>query len=183
MKGCDNKLKIEAGDLIFVKGDCYASPFIRFFLKSNYTHVTIALDEKHICEVDLFTKMAVIQNPYTEFDLYRLKGYLSEQQKEELVSFIRKRCNSSRGYDWWRIVSLLLQKYFRQNIIIHSPERYICSEIIDKAYQHLGIDLVEQRVTGDVTPLDLISSPKLLLIDSISNQRNIHLSKEENINL
>ncbi|MBM7620012.1 hypothetical protein JOC95_001864 [Bacillus tianshenii] len=176
-------MKVEAGDLIFVKGNCYASPFIRFFLKSNYTHVTIALDEKHICEVDLFTKMEVLQNPYTEFDLYRLKGDLSSQQKEEMVSFLRKRCLSSRGYDWWRIVSLLLQKYFRQNIIIHSPERYICSEIIDKAYQHLGIDLVEHRVTGDVTPLDLISSPKLLLIDSVTCQRDLHLGKEKNINL
>ncbi|MGD6830673.1 hypothetical protein ACQCT5_00830 [Sutcliffiella halmapala] len=92
-------MKIEAGDLLFVKGDCYASPFIRFFLKSNFTHVTIAFDEKHICEVDLFKKMEIIRNPYTEFDLYRFKNGLSNQQKEELVSFLEKRSYSSRGYD------------------------------------------------------------------------------------
>ncbi|MGM0837307.1 MAG: hypothetical protein ACQEV7_14220 [Bacillota bacterium] len=176
-------MKIEAGDLLFVKGDCYASPFIRFFLKSNFTHVTIAFDEKHICEVDLFKKMEIIRNPYNEFDLYRFKSGLSKQQKEELVSFLEKRSYSSIGYDWWRIVSLLLQKYFRLNIIIHSPERYVCSEIIDKAYQHLGIDLVENRVTGDVTPLDLISSPKLSLIYSVADQRKVLLCNEKNINL
>lgn len=47
-------MKLEAGDLLLVRGDCYPSLFIRFFLKSSYTHVTIAVDEEHVCEVHIY---------------------------------------------------------------------------------------------------------------------------------
>jgi hypothetical protein len=174
---------MEAGDLLFIKGDCYASPFIRFFLKSDYTHVTIAVDEEHICEVDLFKKMEVMKNPYEEFDLYRMKDVLSKKQKEEIIAFLKERCQSSKGYDWWRILSLLLQKYLRFSIIIHAPERYICSEIIDKAYQHLGIDLVDNRVTGDVTPLDLMKSNQLVPVYLKKNQEMIQVRTGKKMNV
>lgn len=152
---------MQPGDLLLIKGDCYPSKLIRFFLKSSYTHVTIALDEYHVCEVDIFKKMKIMKNPYDEYDLYRVNPQLTDNQKEELIQFLYKKCLTSKGYDWWRVISLCLQKYFRFNIIIHAQDRYICSEIIDKAYQHLGIDLVDWRVTGDVTPLDLLQSKKL----------------------
>jgi hypothetical protein len=154
-------MKMEAGDLLFVKGDCYASHLIRFFLKSDYTHVTIAMDDTHICEVDIFTKMKVMKNPYTEFDLYRLNRKLTEKEKDEITSFLIEKCKRSKGYDWWRLVSIGIKKYFRWNLIIHEQDRYICSEIIDKAYQHIGIDLVKDCVTGDVTPLHLMDSPHI----------------------
>lgn len=102
-----------------------------------------------------------MKNPYSEYSLYRVEKPLTEEEKKELVLFLKKKCKTSKGYDWWRILSLCLQKYFRFNIIIHAQDRYICSEIIDKAYQHIGIDLVEDRVTGDVTPLNLLQSEKL----------------------
>jgi hypothetical protein len=175
-------LKVEPGDLLFIRGDCYASPFIRFFLKSNYTHVTIAVDEEHICEVDLFRKMEIMKNPYTEYSLFRLREKLTPQQKLVLVDFLKKKCHTSKGYDWWRLISLGLQKYLRLNIVIHAPERYICSEIIDKAYQHLGIDLVEDRVTGDVTPLDLMESTKLVQVYSKCQQADAQFNQEEKVN-
>jgi hypothetical protein len=170
---------MESGDLLFIRGDCYASPFIRFFLKSNYTHVTIVLDEEYICEVDLFTKMKIMKNPYTEYDLYRIKGNMSVLQKRQLVQYLKKKSEQSKGYDWWRIVSLCLQKYLRFNIIIHSPDRYICSEIIDKAYQHIGIDLVDHRVTGDVTPLDLMNSNRLTHLYSKYEQELLQVSNRD----
>lgn len=162
-------MKMEAGDLIFVKGDCFPSRLIRFFLKSDYTHVTIAMDDTHICEVDIFTKMKVMKNPYSEFDLYRLKRNLTEKEKEELTNFLIEKCKSSKGYDWWRLVSIGIKMYFRWNLIIHEQDRYICSEIIDKAYQYIGIDLVKERVTGDVTPLHLMDSPQINLVHTKYN--------------
>lgn len=173
---------METGDLLFIRGDCYASSFIRFFLKSNYTHVTIAIDEDHICEVDLFRKMEIMKNPYSEYSLYRFRGNLTHQQKQALVEYLMKKCHTSRGYDWWRLISMGLQKYFRLNIIIHAPDRYICSEIIDKAYQHLGIDLVDDHVTGDVTPLDLMESKNLIRVFSNYKQSNTSITNEEKIN-
>lgn len=159
-------MKLEAGDLLFVKGDCNASSLIRFFLKSDYTHVTIAMDDTHICEVDIFRKMEIMKNPYSEYDLYRLNRKLTDAEKEDLLNFLRDKCKSSRGYDWWRLVSIFIKMYFRWNLVIHEQDRYICSEIIDKAYQHIGIDLVKERVTGDVTPLDLLHSKHIKLVHS-----------------
>ncbi|MBO9130809.1 hypothetical protein [Bacillus sp. 165] len=177
-------MKIEAGDLLFIKGDCYASPLIRFFLKSDYTHVTIATDEEHICEVDLFTKMKIMKNPYSEYDVYRLEPTLNEVQKKNVLVFLRKKCSTSKGYDWWRIISLFLQKYFRLNLIIHAQDRYICSEIIDKAYQHIGIDLVDHKVTGDVTPLDLMNSIYMKHLFTYNEGKTvIDISEKENFNL
>jgi hypothetical protein len=159
-------MKMEVGDLLFVKGDCYQSRFIRFFLKSDYTHVTIAMDDTHICEVDIFTTMKVMKNPYTEFSLYRLNRKLTNDEKEELRNFLLEKCRTSKGYDWWRLLSIGIKKFFRWNIIVHEQDRYFCSEIIDKAYQHIGIDLVKERVTGDVTPIHIMDSKLISLVHS-----------------
>ncbi|CAG9622383.1 hypothetical protein [Sutcliffiella rhizosphaerae] len=161
-------MKMELGDLLFVKGNCYVSPFIRFFLKSPYTHVTIAVDHEKICEVDLHRKMEIIQNPYEEYKLYRLKKRLTDNQQKKLLLFLHKKVATSKGYDWWRLLSLCMKKYFRWNIIIHEQDKYICSEIIDKAFQHIGIDLVEDLVTGDVTPIDIMQSKKIMYISTIN---------------
>ncbi|QFT89510.1 hypothetical protein FIU87_12695 [Bacillus sp. THAF10] len=160
-------MKMEVGDLLFVKGNCNVSPFIRFFLKSPYTHVTIAVDQENICEVDLHKKMEIMKNPYKEYDLYRLKTKLSIGQQEQMLAFIHRKISTSKGYDWWRLISLCVKRFFRWNIIIHEQDRYICSEIIDKAYQHIGIDLVENLVTGDVTPIDIMKSQQLEYVSSV----------------
>lgn len=175
-------MKIEPGDLVLVKGKCWPSFFIRLFLKSDYTHMTIAIDENHVCEVDLFTKMQIIPNPYKEFDLYRCHQSLSPEQQKVMTDFLKKRCQTSKGYDWWRIISLIIKRYFRINLIIHEQDKYICSEIVDKAYQHIGIDLIEHRVTGDVTPLDFIETNHLSLVFS-SLKENDFLSENRKIDL
>lgn len=168
---------MEVGDLIFVKGNCNFSPFIRFFLKSEYTHVTIAVDEMHICEVDLYRKMEIMKNPYKEYDLYRLKVKLTVEQQNELLHFIHKKVITSKGYDWWRLVSLCVKRFFRWNIIIHEQDRYICSEIIDKAFQHIGIDIVEDLVTGDVTPIDIMRSERIEFVSSVYRVKNTQTEK------
>ncbi|ART76969.1 hypothetical protein ACQCU1_14680 [Sutcliffiella horikoshii] len=160
-------MKMAVGDLLFVKGNCNFSPFIRFFLKSEYTHVTIAVGEEQICEVDLYRKMEIMKNPYKEYDLYRLKVNLTDDQQKELLHFLHKKVSTSKGYDWWRLISLCVKRYFRWNIIIHEQDRYICSEIIDKAFQQIGIDLVEDLVTGDVTPIDIMRSERIEYISTI----------------
>ncbi len=40
---------MEPGNLLFINGAFYPSKLIRFFLKSSYTHVMIAIDEENIC--------------------------------------------------------------------------------------------------------------------------------------
>lgn len=170
-------MKMEVGDLIFVKGNCNFSPFIRFFLKSEYTHVTIAVDEMHICEVDLYRKMEIMKNPYKEYDLYRLKVKLTVEQQKELLHFIHKKVITSKGYDWWRLVSLCVKRFLRWNIIIHEQDRYICSEIIDKAFQHIGIDIVEDLVTGDVTPIDIMRSERIEFVSSVYRVKNTQTEK------
>lgn len=155
-------MNFQAGDILFVKGDFLTSPIIKGFLKSEYSHVAVAVGSEYICEVD-YKKIEIIKNPYqpSEYDLYRMKTGLTPEQQEKFVEFLHHRCSTAQGYDWWRILSLAIQKYLRFHLIVHEPNHYICSEIIDKAYQHIGIDLVENRVTGDVSPVNLLLSKKL----------------------
>lgn len=155
------RMEIEVGDLLFVSGNEWSSRLIKFFLRSRFSHVTIATGPNEICEVELFRRMEIIPNPYTEYVLYRVEGGLTSNQQLALIDFLKEKCRTNIGYDWWRVLSIVVRLMFKKNLIIHEMNRYICSEIVDKAYQHIGIDLVEDRETGDVTPLDLLYSKEI----------------------
>ncbi|MBM7584051.1 uncharacterized protein YycO [Bacillus pakistanensis] len=165
-------MELQTGDLLFIRGDFLKSPLIKWFLNSKYSHVAMVYDSTTICEVDTDKKMEIIPNPYQEFDVYRYIGNLTLEQQADMQKFLKEKCKTSEGYDWWRILSILLKRYFKTNLVIHQPNRYICSEIIDKAYQHIGIDVIKNRVTGDVTPVDLLHSSAFRKMDVISIEAN-----------
>jgi hypothetical protein len=160
-------LELQTGDLLFIKGDFLKSPLIKWFLSSKYSHVAMVYDSTSICEVDTDKKMEIIPNPYQDYEVYRYNGRLNLDQQTAMKIFLKEKCQTSEGYDWWRILSILLKRYFKTNLVIHQPNRYICSEIIDKAYQHIGIDVIKNRVTGDVTPVDLLHSSAFRKMDVI----------------
>ncbi|MBD1378958.1 C40 family peptidase [Metabacillus arenae] len=160
-------MDLKIGDILLVRGDGFISPLIKRFLDSEYSHVAIALENGKICEVDLNVKMKIIDNPYFEYEVFRYKEGLNNEQMQKINAFLRKKCKSSIGYDWWRILSLMIKKYTKLELIIHHPNRYVCSEIVDQAYQYIGIDLVPESMTGDVTPVDLLKSNSFKHVHSV----------------
>jgi hypothetical protein len=160
----------QVGDILFVRGDTpIISSVVKSFLHSEFSHVAIAVGSNIICEIDAFKNLKTRPNPYTNFDLYRYKGGLTEEQKDALLEFLDRKMRTTKGYDWDKILEFCIRRFLHWNVFIDERNRYICSEIIDAAYQAIGIDLVGQRVTGDVTPVDLLNS--IYLIQVKENER------------
>ncbi len=159
----------EVGDILLVRGRTFMlSSSIKKMLNSPYSHVAIAVGTHHICEIDAFKKMKIIVNPYPEsdYDLLRIGGGgLDSYQKERMQKFLQEQCKTIKGYDWLRILEIVLRKVFKWNLTINDKDRYICSEVIDAAYNHIGIDILPDMDSEDITPADLIMSLLLVPIE------------------
>jgi hypothetical protein len=163
-------MSFEIGDILFVRGETpVVSSLIKSFLHSEYSHVAIAVGPNEICEIDVFQNMRILPNPYTNYDVYRYKQGLSIEQKKQLHRFLMQKTITNTGYDWGKIAELLIRHFLHWNVLIDEKNRYICSEVIDVAYQTIGIDLLPAFLTGDVTPADLLLS--ILLIKVEGNER------------
>jgi hypothetical protein len=155
-------LELETGDILFIRGNGeFSFLIIKRLLNSEFSHVAIVVEKKLIFEVN-YKQIQIIENPYKKYELFRIKTGLTKIQKEQIKKFLYAKCLVNEGYDWWRIVSFAFEKFLKYHLVIHRPNRYICSEIIDKAFQQIGIDLVLNRVTGDVTPVHLLTSDLLV---------------------
>jgi hypothetical protein len=158
IKRVGSTMPFQVGDILFVRGDSWFSPIIKWVLRSEFSHVAVAIGPNQICEIDIFKRMRIIDNPYKDYEVYRYRGGLTKQQKQQLVDYLKEKCKTTMGYDYPRILSILFQILFKWHIVIDDKNRFICSEIIDAAYQHIGIDLIQARDTGDVTPPDLLNA-------------------------
>lgn len=158
---------IQRGDLILFKGSHpITSPLIRWFTDSSYTHVGMAIMPGWVYEMDMDRKLAIYPIRKSDYDVYRYKESLTDAQMKHLLETCLSRAESNVGYDWWKIASLALEKIFRLVFFWDHPSREICSEIVDRLYQEIGIDLVPDRYNGHVTPHMIATSPELILVHS-----------------
>ena len=91
---------MEAGDILAVKGGTNASPFIKFFTGSKWTHVGIAISSEHIldaipskkveerADVDFVTKAKFVEGASKTIH-YRRNNPLSDEQIENLTEFAK----------------------------------------------------------------------------------------------
>lgn len=148
--------KMMTGDLILVRGNRFpTSNLIRFITGSPYTHVGIAFDESTVFEVDAFEQLTRRAIRHDDYVVVRLKNTLTTKQKSILKQSMRQMEANSKGYDWFMIFSIIVQRAFKVPLRVEDPHRYICSEVVDRLYLQIGIDLLETR--------DIFISPDELL--------------------
>lgn len=158
-------MNFEVGDILMVRGDTFiVSPVIKEILHSEFSHVAIAVGKNHICEIDAFKRMRIVSNPYTDYDLYRMNTGLTAAEKLKMQTFLQEKCKTIKGYDWLRIIEIVLRRFLKWEVSLNAKNRYICSEVIDAAYAAIGINLVPQLEDEDVTPVDILKSPYIVQI-------------------
>lgn len=154
-------MELQVGDIILYKGNGFLSKAVKFFTKSEYSHVSMVISDTHLIEANWYKKSNIIEFKYdeTEMEIYRVKDLTIEQQ---IVILQRVYKYIDKYYDYAQIIGHLIES-FGLSISHHlnSDKKLICSELIDRAYADINIDLVESRKTGDVTPNDIAKSELL----------------------
>lgn len=153
-------MELQIGDIVLVKGTGFLSRCVRFFTNSQYSHVAMLVTEKHIIEANWYKKANIVEfkyNPKT-MEIYRLKGGLDENQKKILLLHAYDMLNSY--YDYFQIFGYVIGSLIGKQYInpFNSSALVICSELIDRAYLSIGIDLVPEKAEGDVVPKDISKS-------------------------
>jgi hypothetical protein len=144
---------------IFYKGESLIGKFVKSVSKSEYSHVSLLLDDFHCLELNYKSPTSIQHFSYPEgsYHLYKLNFVLREYQLEKLNRFIRN--NISTKYDWKFIVSRGLNLLFNTPII-NSKGRFNCDELIVEAFKSIGINLIGEGTK--LSPEALSKSDKLV---------------------
>lgn len=148
-------------DIIFYKRVGFINRLISWLTKSEYTHVALAVSDTEIIEANVFVNVRRIEFDKAEKVVIKRTRYLTHEQEKIILNYVNSKLGTK--YDYLTIakkaIHLLLK---RDRAIVDNDIRVYCSEIVDRAYLKAGIDLVSNRVDGDVTPSDLYLSEKLI---------------------
>lgn len=151
---------MKTGDIVFFRGTSPISRLIRFFTKSEYTHVALAIGDKTIIEADRFvnTRIREIQ-PSEVYEIYRV---------EDMTELMRRRIAViapmfvGYEYDYLQIFGVALRMIFsRKQNFFNRSNKFICSELIDEVFHNSGVPRKNTRPVGDVTPVELFEVYKL----------------------
>lgn len=157
-------MQIQPGDIIFYKPVGFIGWFISRLTKSEYSHVALAIDSYNIIEANRFIKSRISNLGYVEeiHKVYRITN-ISERQQYEVVSTALTMLDVS--YDYSQIVGLFIRlTLHRDGFSLNTANKYICSEIIDRALYQSGIPRTDTDHLGDITPQELFDKYKLVQV-------------------
>lgn len=142
-------MNLQCGDMILCKNKGLLSRIVKWFTDSEYSHVALVLDEKHLYHTNYNTNLKITHMiyPRNSYDVYRVIG---EYDKDKLQEFIYNNINNK--YDFMDIVKII----FRINTDDKDNE-YICSELVRRAYEYAGLKLVDDTIKI-ATPQDIANS-------------------------
>lgn len=159
-------MELQPGDIIAVKGGGLFSKIVSFFTRSNYTHVSMMISDTKMIEANWYKKVNIVDFTYDKdhIEIYRYKNSLNIHQQIQVVQSSYDMLD--KYYDYFQVLWYMLEFFIGKSY--HSPlnlENFIiCSELIDNSYLKIGINLVDFRSDGNVTPKDIVSSKELIRI-------------------
>ena len=148
---------MNTGDIILVKNNKLISKIIKWWTKSEYSHVALAVDDLHMYETNYDTNshIKIIDFPTNMYDIYRLKD-TSKLDTEKLNKFMKEHLKNK--YDLGEIFKIVFK--------INTPDddgKYICSMLVREAFLDQGIDLTPGIEIP--TPEDLSHSELLYKVE------------------
>jgi hypothetical protein len=160
------EMKLEIGDIVLVKPKGLLARIISFLTKSNYSHTALVFDPDNelILDTDWIKTRIRKLSIYNDrgYDIFRVTESLNSGKKVACLTWMLK--NIEVPYDYLQLISFTGRFVLGIKGVFNLPDKYICSEMADRMYQSIGIDLVPQFDTGDVTPEDLRASKLLARI-------------------
>lgn len=160
-------MDLQIGDIVFVKGGGLIGKLISLLTNSPYTHVAVVYDIEGdgtvlIMDTDwIHTKLRLLRY-YDDrgYDTYRYIKGLSDRQKHMVQQWILRHLDID--YDYIQLFSFINRLVFNINRVFNSPDKFVCSEMVDRLYyEKLDIDLRPRYHIGNVTPEDLRQSSLL----------------------
>jgi len=156
---------LNIGDIILFKPNSWIGRLIAKLTKSEYSHAAVIFDvvfgEPVLLEID-WTKSRLVTLSALERD-YNVYGVAGMEDKSNQKSFQNNIITSNKylnkGYDYLQLFSTARKIIFKTESILNIDDKYLCSEIIDRAYHDIGIDLVKKLAKGNAVPEDLAQSP------------------------
>jgi hypothetical protein len=145
-------------DILAFKGNSIISDIIKKETNSSYSHLALILDDYHIVETDIRKPLAIKHINYNSknFDIYRLKEEITEEEKDKMNEFIHITLNSK--YDTLEMFSYLLYKNL--GIYFDDSNKFICSSWVNECFKAGGILLSNKTI---VSPQDVLTDKVFLV--------------------
>lgn len=150
-------------DIIAFKSYTLLSRLIRWVTRKDVTHVAILVGDHLIMETSLFgVRLRPLRDREYSYCILRCPT-LTEEQQIDITDFVMQ--SVGKGYDFKLLIGIGINLVFGKQLSWNNKDRYICIELILKAYESVGIDLLPNINTDIMTPEDLLTSEFLEIID------------------
>lgn len=156
---------LETGDVILKKGKGITR-VVGWFTDSKYTHVGLVYEKEIIVHSHAQGVHPWDVYDLEPYDIYRLKGGLSEEEKGQLKDILMNEIEKNIKYDYSQLIAYAYYAIFGGENKFNNPKQYICSELVDRVYKRLGYNLYPPKPVGDITPADLARSSLLAKVSS-----------------
>jgi len=153
-------------NILAFRGSSLISRLIRWQTRSPYSHVAIELDNGVIFEAwhrggvikhDARRSLLDVHEHGTQVDVLRvdmLEGFVPATEQ-----WLDRRVGSR--YDFRSVLRFVTRRPAVEN------NRWFCSELVSEALSHVGMFL-QHAPSHDLSPRDIVMSPKLELVDTIT---------------
>ena len=161
-------IKMNKGDIIFVRGKSLKSRIVRLFDKGRFSHVAVCVSEEIILEADFFTKSHMVKFDESKYDDIEvidlgLSDELRFMVAEIALDYVGK------NYDYAQLFGYAVEKVFHcKRNLFNNPNNLICSELVFHILDRIGIldDLQIGSEGEDLTPNQLYDLVKYISINN-----------------
>jgi uncharacterized protein YycO len=149
-------------DIIAFKSYSLLSRMIRWVTGKDITHIAILVDTDLLMETSLFgVRLRKLRE--TEYEYLQLRyEALTEEQRIDIVDFVLG--SVGVGYDFKLLFGIGLNILFGWDLSWDNRDKYICIELILKAYASVGVELLKDINTNHIVPEDILLSEDLTIV-------------------
>ena len=141
--------------ILAYKGVSWHSKLIRFYTRSEYSHVAIEWENKKVTEA-LASYGVVSSNNYKEHHTPGPVVDVFDVVCDEEMAWTFCRSVLGEEYDFSAIARFVTKRKK------HTPRRWFCSELVFRACKEGDCRLLERVQAETLSPGDIVSSPLLL---------------------
>lgn len=139
-------VKMQPGDIVFVRGTSFISKLIMKYDKGNFSHVAIAVSDTHVLEAQSYTKSRIVPIYFKDYEVIDLG--LTDEERQLVVD--NSKLLVGRSYDYLQILSILFK------LKLNNVNSLICSELVVLMLMELDIvDMDEYFELINYTPNQL----------------------------
>jgi hypothetical protein len=145
--------------LMFSTTEGFNSKFLQWAQRSPYSHI-----EAVFPTYNLGSRASHGVQRYTDYYKTREFAYIecSTEEKRLFDQYIHSKLE--QDYDWRAFVGFFLYSRTQVN------HKWFCSELIQKALEHAGVNIIERQPAGWTMPRDFLISPLVVKAEGLEEE-------------